>query len=237
MSVRSPILAALSALAILVLPAAAHAEDPPAPAPFRPDFTFGFRGVGEIWQDPAIVQSYRSSRFAGAGFASLGIIRPLAIEAELGYMRQSSAAGRTLQEDDVPKKLLLTDDAGNLVQDATYAIAGGSMELMPVTFSLLLRKELGGAQVFAGPGFAMAVFNEQTDVGAVSGVKPALDLKAGARIHTRLIQPPIRPVGPKPLQGLDVELLLGRRQHHAFGVGQGFDFSAWRIGIGLAARL
>jgi hypothetical protein len=36
---------------------------------------------------------------------------------------------------------------------------------------------------------------------------------------------------------MDVELLIGRRQHHAFGVGEGFDFSAWRGGIGLVARL
>jgi hypothetical protein len=39
------------------------------------------------------------------------------------------------------------------------------------------------------------------------------------------------------VQGVDFELLLGRRQHQAFGMGEGFDFSAWRVGAGLVCRL
>lgn len=224
----------------LAAPALAVAADEPAakapPAPTQ--FIFGFRGVGEVWQDPAIVQSYRSSRFGGAGFGAISLWGPLLFEAEIGYMRQDSAGGRTVPAEDVPKALLVRDPvSGEVDSAAVYQIAGGSIELMPVTFSLLARKEAGGAELFAGAGFAMAVFNEQTEVGAVSGVKPGLDMKAGARIHTNLVNPVIRPSGARSISGMDVELLLGRRQHHAFGLGSGFDFSAWRIGIGLTARL
>lgn len=224
----------------LASPRAARAEEPAAaPKPAAPtQFIFGFRGVGEVWQDPAIVQSYRPSRFGGAGFGAVTLWGPLMAEAEVGFMRQDAAGGRSVPVDDVPKALLVRDPlTGELDPEARYQIAGGSMELMPVTFSLLARKETGGAELFAGAGFAMAVFNEQTAVGAKSGVKPGLDLKAGARIHTQLVSPVIRPSGSRSISGMDVELLLGRRQHHAFGLGSGFDFSAWRIGIGLTARL
>ena len=39
------------------------------------------------------------------------------------------------------------------------------------------------------------------------------------------------------MQRMDVEFLIGRRQHQAFGVGEGLDLSAWRIGVGLVGRL
>ena len=227
------------AVGLSLLPTAAYAqESAPAPrASWSPDVMFGFRGVGEVWQDPAIVQSYRSSRFSGAGFAALSLWKPVLVEAELGYMRQASAGGRTIPADEVPAQLLVRDATGAIDQNVRYAIAAGAVELMPVTFSVLARKETGGAELFAGAGLALAVFNERTDAGAVSGVKPGLDMKAGVRVHTHVIQPPIRPSGGRPVQGMDVELMLGRRQHHAFGLGSGFDFSAWRVGIGLTARL
>jgi hypothetical protein len=233
-------LAGLLMIVALASPGAARAaEAAPAPKPAAPtQFIFGFRGVGEVWQDPAIIQSYRSSRFGGAGFGAITLWGPLMAEAEVGFMRQDAAGGRTVPADAVPKKLLVRDPlTGEADTEAKYQIAGGSIELMPVTFSLMARKETGGAELFAGAGFAMAVFNEQTAVGAMSGVKPGLDLKAGARIHTNLVSPVIRTSGSRSISGMDVELLLGRRQHHAFGLGSGFDFSAWRIGIGLTARL
>jgi hypothetical protein len=216
--------------------AAQEAGEAPRP-PWEPDVLFGFRGVGEVWQDPAIVQSYRSSRFSGAGFAALSLWKPVLLEAEVAYMRQASAGGRTIPADEVPKALLVRDETGALDETARYAIASGAVELMPVTFSVLARKDTGGAELFAGAGLALAVFNERTDAGTVSGIKPGLDMKAGVRVHTHVINPPVRPSGGRPVQGMDVELLLGRRQHHAFGLGSGFDFSAWRIGIGLTARL
>jgi hypothetical protein len=185
------------------------------------DLLVGFRGIGEIWQDPGILQAYRSSRFAGAAFGAIGITGWLRAEAELGYMRQPSQAGRTV----------------TLADGTAAAISAGSLELLPVTLGLAAHKDTGRAEVFGGLGYAMAVFAERTDTGTVAGTKPALDLRGGVRIHTQLVQPRTRPTGPTGVQGVDVELLLGRRQHHAFGMGEGFDFSAWRVGAGLVCRL
>jgi hypothetical protein len=176
------------------------------------DVMFGLRGVGEVWQDTAIITNYRSSRFAGAGFFGYGINDWLMVDAEVGYMRQNADTSRA-------------------------GVAAGALQLVPVTIALEARRDSARAELFGGLGFTAVTFSEETDVGVVAGAKPALDLRAGTRIHTQLVREPITGPGTPGLRGLDVELLIGRRQHHAFGLGTGFDLSAWRVGIGLAARL
>ena len=195
----------------------AVAEEPDADL----DVLFGFRGVGEVWQDAAVVENYRASRFSGAGFVSYGLNRWLSTEMELGYMRTLSESGRTLLNE----------------QGEPYAqVAEGALELVPITLGLTATRDLGNAEAFWGGGFAMAVFTERTSAGTIGGAKPGFDLRTGIRIHTDFVQPRMRPHGSTGAQGIDLELMLGRRQHHAFGVGTGFDFSAWRVGAGVVAR-
>ena len=50
----------------------------PSYTPFS-DNAVGFRGVGEIWQESAVVMVHRSSRFGGTGFFSTGIT-PLLVQ-------------------------------------------------------------------------------------------------------------------------------------------------------------
>lgn len=187
---------------------AAMAQEHPA----NIDLQVGFLGLGEVWQDVSIIENYRSSRFAGSGYASLGLRPHLMIEAELGYMRMSSDTGRS-------------------------GVAPGSMEVLPIALAACFRTGNDRAEVYAGGGYAQVVFTERTDVGTVAGAKPGLDTRAGVRIHTNLVQPSYQPNGAPGVRGVDVELLIGRRQNHAFGIGDGFDFSAWRGGVGLVARL
>lgn len=179
----------------------------------------GFRGVGEIWQDEFIVESYRSSRFSGAGFVAYGWNRWLMTELELGYMRTFSDSGRQIT-------------SGQLVG----TVAPGAMELIPVSADLVITRDLGRAEAFFGGGFAMAVFTERTDAGTVGGAKPGIDMKTGVRVHTNFVQPGFRPYSETGVDGVDIELLLGRRKHQPFDTGQGFDFSAWRVGAGVVAR-
>jgi hypothetical protein len=189
----------------------AHAQDA------EPEFgtgevVFGVRGVGEVWQDAAIIANYRSSRFAGAAFAGITVTDWLQAELEFGYMRQAADVSRS-------------------------GVAAGSLELVPVTAVLLAVRDGERAEVFGGGGFSLVGFTERTSVGVVAGAKPSLDLRGGTRIHTGLVQPtPMGGTAPG-VRRVDVELMLGRRQHHAFGIGTGFDLSAWRVGVGLVARL
>lgn len=223
MSTKLSALALVSGLLFAAPAARAQAADaPPAKAASTSrEVLVGFRGIGEIWQDEAIVQGYRSSRFAGAGMGGFGITRWLMVEAELGYMRQPSDSGRQVT-----------------YKNTAYEVAPGFLELIPVTLGLSLNKELDRAEVFGGVGGALVVFTEDTSEGTVSGVKPGLDMRLGTRIHTSFMEPRIRPgMGSASNKGVDVELMLGRRQHHAFGMGSGFDFGAWRVSAGLVARL
>mgnify|MGYP000627728806 CR=1 FL=1 len=208
--------------ALLVATGVVRAEEPEQaePAPVL----VGFRGVGEIWQDQAILESYRSSRFSGSGFIAYGLNRWLMTELELGYMRTLADSGRTVSG---------TDSNGNAVEGV---VAPGAMELIPVSADLVLTRDLQRAEAFFGAGFAMAVFTERTDAGTVGGAKPGLDLKTGIRVHTSFVEPGFRPHSDTGMDGVDIELLLGRRKHQPFDTGQGFDFSAWRVGAGVVAR-
>jgi hypothetical protein len=61
-------------------------------------------------------------------------------------------------------------------------------------------------------------------------------MRLGTRIKTGFFQESLYPVD-RGVKRMDVELILGRRQHRGFGMGKGLNLSAWRVGIGMAARL
>jgi hypothetical protein len=168
--------------------------------------------VAESWQDPSILQHYRSSRLTGAAMVHVPVGRAFGVEAEMGYSRTPSVSARS-------------------------GVAAGMLEYVPMALTFVAVKPYDGGEIFGGVGYGMAVFTEQTSVGSVSGAKAGLDVRAGARIHTNLARKQLTPQGYQGLSGVDVELMIGRRQHHAFGLGQGFDFSAWRLGAGMVVRL
>ena len=190
-------------------------ERKPAYTPFS-DNAVGFRGVGEIWQESAVVMVHRSSRFGGTGFFSTGITRLLGAEVELGYNRM----------------------VGKAIDPATNQRTSGqaTLELVPVAMNVTARMEGRSSEVFAGVGPAFVAFNDRSPTNAISGMKLGLDMRLGIRIHTNFIQQSIRP-GAGGFKRMDVELMLGRRQHQAFGIGSGLDLSAWRVGGGLVCRL
>ena len=198
----------------------AAAQEEPVESEFVMDVALGFRGVGEIWQDTNIAHHYRSSRYAGTGFGSVGVAPWLSGEFEIGYMRQSAN----------------TQNIG---------VAEGALEIVPVTLSANLRyPTAGGGELFGGLGYAMTVFTETTTGGTVSGIKPGFELRSGVRIQTDLVQPSMWHGDTGGVRGIDVEFLFARRQHMLKHEGEGeerqsvgLDFSAWRVGIGLVARL
>ena len=195
-------------------------SSPPRPAgpAYRPfsENAVGFRGVGEIWQESAVVLVHRSSRFGGTGFFSTGITRYFGAEVELGYNRM----------------------VGNAVDPSTNQKTGAqaTLELVPVAMNVTARVEGPTSEVFVGVGPAFVAFNDRSPTNAISGMKLGIDARLGVRIHTNFIQRSMRP-GAGGFKRMDVELMLGRRQHQAFGIGSGLDLSAWRVGGGLVCRL
>jgi len=190
--------------------------------PAKPDYTpfsensVGFRGVGEIWQESAVVMVHRSSRFGGTGFFSTGLTPLIGMEFELGYNRM----------------------VGNAIEPKTNQKTGGqsSLELVPVSIDVTARVEGPSSEVFVGMGPAFVAFNDRSPTNAISGMKLGINMRMGIRIHTHFLQQSMRP-GAGGFKRMDIELMLGRRQHQMFGIGSGLDLSAWRVGGGLVCRL
>ena len=176
----------------------------------------GFRGVGEVWQESAIVMVHRSSRFGATGFFHTGISRLFGIELELGYNRLKGKA---------------VDPDTN--QQTTHT---STLELVPISMDTTIRAEGPTSEILFGIGPAFVAFNDRSPTNAISGVKIGLDMRVAMRIHTHFLQESIRP-GARGMRRMDFELMLGRRQHQAFGIGSGLDLSAWRVGAGFVGRL
>ncbi|MEC8193903.1 MAG: hypothetical protein VX127_14290, partial [Myxococcota bacterium] len=176
----------------------------------------GFRGVGEVWQETAIHLVHESSRFGAAGFFHTGLTRLVGLELELGYNQMK----------------------GKAVDPSTNEKTGNSatLDLVPISIGATVRASGPTSELFFGAGPALVAFNDRSPTNAISGVKVGFDARLGVRIHTHFIQPSMRP-GARGMRRMDVELMLGRRQHQAFGVGTGLDLSAWRVGAGLVGRL
>lgn len=187
----------------------------PTYEPFS-DKSVGFRGVGEVWQESAIVMVHRSSRFGGTGFFSAGITELFGMEIEIGYNRLVGSA---------------VDPATNERTDNQ-----ATLELVPIAMDGTIRMEGSTSDLVFGAGPAFVSFNDRSPTNAISGMKIGIDMRVAVQIHTHFIQHSIRP-GARGMRRMDLEFLIGRRQHQAFGVGEGLDLSAWRIGLGLVGRL
>ena len=150
------------------------------------------------------------------GFFHTGISRLFGVEVELGYNRLK---GKAVDQD--------------TNQQTGHA---STLELVPISMDTTIRAEGPTSEVLFGVGPAFVSFNDRSPTNAISGVKIGLDMRIAMRIHTHFLQESIRP-GARGMRRMDFELMLGRRQHQAFGVGSGLDLSAWRVGAGFVGRL
>jgi hypothetical protein len=178
----------------------------------------GARGVGEVWQDSRVILDVgRSSRFGGAGMLSYRAWRFVSVDFEAAYHRMSG-----------------TDHNVNTLDVGTGAT---SLELVPLVFALGANHRVGSVEVFGAIGSAVTVYNSTDAEGTISGTKIGLSAQGGVRIDTGLVQPSIRRDAIQRVKAVDLELMIGRRQHQLFGVGAGLDLSGWRVGVGLLARM
>ncbi len=201
---------------LLLLPAAAQAQQAVARDDSEIGLLLGARGIGEVLQEPTIGELYRSSRLTVTGFASYRVWRFVHVDVEVGY-------GRTLGD---AREKHGTDK----VEDVS------ALELIPIAIMGSAVRQIGEAQVFASVGTAITVFGEDSVDGSVRGTKYGASFQLGTRLDTGLVRPTMRPGDSARIQSVDLEIVLGRRQHQLFGVGEGWNLSAWRVGIGLLAR-
>ncbi len=209
-------------LVLLVLcPAIALAQSDEPTDDESAGLLLGARGVGEVWQDTYLVRELgRSSRFGGGGFISYRAWRFLSVDFEAGYHSLTGMAH-------TPE----TSQRATADDDQT------SFELIPMALSVSASHRIDRVEVFGAVGCAITAFTHSSRNQTITGTKFGPAFQAGARFDTGLVQQSIRRDAKNVLQSVDLELVLGRRQHQPFGVGTGFDLSAWRVGVGLVARL
>ena len=166
-----------------------------------------FKGIGEAWTDKNIGTVYRSSRMYGFFGFSQRFHEHYSVYAEAGFARVDSSDKDT------------------------------ALQLIPLTVGATVL--FGNEQVepFVGVGASFVNFMEEIPTGSISGTKLGVDLRGGVRIGTRFIRKSQHPNAPKGPSQMDVELMLGQRLHHAFGIGTGLDLGATRFGIGVQFRL
>jgi hypothetical protein len=211
-------LPALLALVLaFALPVGARAQTPAPPPTEGAGLLVGARGVGELWQDPNIIKVYeRSSRFSGAGFLSYRVWRFVAVDVEAGFHRMGA--------------IELESDSNIRGSEST------SLQLVPMCFGASANHRVGELELFGSLGLAVTSFSDLSRNGAVNGTKFGPSVQAGVRIDTGFADPSIRRDAGTQLRAVDLEIMVGRRQHQAFGVGDGLDLSAWRASVGLLAR-
>jgi hypothetical protein len=216
----------LATLATLLLPGFALAQQAPEPPPRSQTpapaeevgLVLGVRGVAEVWQDPLLIEELgRPSRFAATAALSYRVWRFVGVDLELGYHRMAGTGTGPV--------------SGKTMAETT------TFELVPMTISASAMLRLGSAELFASLGSAVTVFNSYCEVKNISGVKFGPAVNMGVRIDTGMVKPSIRRDAGTQLRALELELLVGRRQHQPFGIGDGLNLSAWRAGVGLMARL
>lgn len=202
---------------VALLPGAASAQQASDDDDTAIGLRMGARGMGEVLQEPTITSMYRSTRFTGTGVLSYRAWRFVHVDIEAGYMRDLG---------DVQKK----KDASVRVEDQA------TVELIPIAVMASAVRAVKRADLFASVGPAITQFSAEEPEGSITGTKWGLSVQLGARLDTGLVRPTMRPGDSVRLQGVDLEIVLGRRQHQLFGVGDGWNLSAWRAGVGLMAR-
>jgi len=197
-------------------PAAAAPAVPVPPKPEKPRPMVVGRAIAEAWSDPAIGTVYASGGILSGLGAVIPITRTIGVDVEVGYRR-------------------LHTDEGAAETDDTFLL-----EVLPISglAEFTLASKTSALDGFVGVGPSFAGFREHhppnaEGFGITRGAKLSLELRAGLRIDTGLVQPRMAP--GSPVRGLDVEL-YGARRFQVPG-GKGFDLDAWRGGLGLGVRL
>jgi hypothetical protein len=181
---------------------------PPIPEPpEEPGVQLVIRGLVEQWNDPAIAAVYKSGTWLGGIGVVAPVVGPLSVDLEASFRR-------------------MTADAS-------------TFEVFPLSGVVELGGKLGDrADGFVGVGPTWTGFSEKpTDAPAelVQGARLGGELRAGLRVDTGLVDPPMPPATGGPVRRVNLEVYLARRSGLPGGPADGLQLGAWRgcVGLGL----
>ena len=182
---------------------------PPVPEPpEKPGVQVVIRGLVEQWNDPAIAAVYKSGTWLGGIGVVAPVIGPVSVDLEASFRR--------LQGE------------------------GSTFEVFPLSGVVEVGGPLGGGRAdgFVGLGPTWTGFSEkptEAPVDLVQGARLGAELRAGLRLDTGLVDPPMPPATGGPVRRLNLEIYLARRSGLPGGPTDGLQLGAWRgcVGLGL----
>lgn len=199
-------------LMLLALLTSAHAADPETD---RSSIGFGFRGVVESWDDPALGDVYRTGMLAPGIAGVVPLFSGLKLEVEVAYRRMKP------RDETVDARLEMLPTVALLEMD-------------------LIHRSFGDVYLGAGP--ALTAFTERhpgnvsdTSTAVLRGLRGAGELRAGVRLDTGLVRPWDIPDMQTGVKRLELDVSVGRRV--ALPADTGFQLGAWRMHVGVLARL
>jgi hypothetical protein len=185
------------------------------PATDRSSVGIGVRAVAETWDDAVLGDVYRTGMVAPAVTAVVPLLGIVQLDLEAAY-RRVAARDEGLE---------------------------ARLEMAPLAALLdleLVHRDMGDLYLAAGP--ALTVFSERHigntatgDPTVVRGMRGALETRVGARIDTGLVRPSTIPDLRTGVKRLEVDVSAGRR--FVLPSDTGFRLGAWRLQVGILARL
>ncbi|MEQ1564121.1 MAG: hypothetical protein ABMA64_00695 [Myxococcota bacterium] len=170
--------------------------------PAAPGVHLVIRGLVEQWNEPALAAVYKSGSWLGG----IGVVTPVVGPVSLDF----EASFRRLRAD------------------------GTTFEIAPLSGLVELGGTVGKVDLYAGVGPSWTVFSERPEEDpsrVVQGARIGGELRAGLRVDTGLVDPPMPPATSGPVRRLELEVYLGRRA--GMPGGEGLLLGAWRGCVGL----
>ncbi|MCA9573256.1 MAG: hypothetical protein KC656_35715 [Myxococcales bacterium] len=185
------------------------------PATDRASVGVGVRAVAESWDDSALGDVYRTGMLAPAVGAVIPVIGIVQLDLEVAYRRLKP------RDDGVDARLEM-------------------MPAMALVELELVHRDFGDLYLGAGP--SLATFTERhpgnttdTTTSVLRGMRGALETRAGVRIDTGLAAPSTIPDMKSGVKRIELDISGGRR--FVLPSPTGFRLGAWRVQVGVIARL
>lgn len=197
---------------IALLLATALAADPETD---RASVGIGLSAVAETWDDTALGDVYRTGMVAPAVHAVVPLLGIVQLDLELAYRR---------------------------IHPRTEGL-DARLEVLPSVAMLdfeLVHRDFG--DLYLGVGPSLLAFSERhpsngsdTTSTVLRGMRGALETRLGARIDTGLVTPSTIPDLKSGVKRVEIDISGGRR--FVLPSDTGFQLGAWRLQVGVLARL
>jgi hypothetical protein len=182
---------------------------------FTNEFRIGVGVSSERWSDSSFPTVYgKSGKAIPTVSLNYRIFKNMSLDVEAGMARLNANSDRNI------------------------------FQVVPVTAGVsFFATKSQNIEPFIGVGAGFVQFSEQllpllasTTPTVTAGTKFGVDYRVGVRIPTRFSMGSQHPTASQGAKQMDVEIYVGQRIHHAFGIGTGLNMNAFRVSSSMKFR-